>query len=235
MDPRFPVPEDDGQWGSSSPGGGQGMRDGQGFNIAGGIDQPKTWWTNCDFAFIRVSMGIDWQMKSMSKYYILSARLEDGNKRSTNVQSWGHISWVSFAWESVHINMHKWSTDLKITNWHVMLLKNIILNDKHIIRISLEQQSTGDSITKEESKLVRDFTEESMRPTAGEGFEVVCGAWLVEGQTPMSTRWPAELSRITDILPGQANPQFIPSSGPGPPCYGIRDFTAVFLSKKAAS
>lgn len=41
---------------------------------------------------------------------------------------------------------------------------------------------------KEESKLVRDFTEESMRPTAGEGFEAVCGAWLVEGRTPMSTR-----------------------------------------------
>lgn len=90
-------------------------------------------------------------------------------------------------------------------------------------------------ITKEESKLVRDFTEESMWPTAGEGFEAICGAWLVEGRTAMGTRWPAELSRITDILPGQANPQLIPSSGPGPPRHAIRDFTAAFLSKKAAS
>lgn len=41
MDLGIPVPEDDGQRGSSSPGGGQGMRGGQGLNIAG-IDQPKT-------------------------------------------------------------------------------------------------------------------------------------------------------------------------------------------------
>lgn len=88
---------------------------------------------------------------------------------------------------------------------------------------------------RKKGKVVRDFTEESMRPTAGEGFGAICGAWLVEGRTAMGTRWPAELSRITDILPGQANPQLIPSSGPGPPRHAIRDFTAAFLSKKAAS
>lgn len=81
MDPKIPVPDDDGWWDSSSPEGGQGMRGGQGLNIAGGIDQPKTLWTNCYFAFIRGSMGIDWQMKSMSKYSILSALPEEGNKR----------------------------------------------------------------------------------------------------------------------------------------------------------
>lgn len=80
----------------------------------------------------------------------------------------------------------------RLENRHAMLHKNTGLNDEHIIKISLKQQretvDSGDSITKEESKLVRDFTEESMRSTAGEGFEAVCGAWLVKGRTPMGTR-----------------------------------------------
>lgn len=69
---------------------------------------------------------------------------------------------------------------------------------------------------------------------AAHGGRGIWGAWLVESRTPTGRRWPAELSQITDILPGQANPQLIPASGPGPPRYSVRDFTPLFLSKKAA-